>query len=98
VGDVGKCMDLRYSIYGIFIYHAHNNPFITKCIPISYQPETRLICGVDKALSGGLIRRRGLCEVAPSATQLMDGSQKSKTRFRPFTSNSQNSQRTSSDT
>jgi hypothetical protein len=53
-------------------------------------PRTRLICGIDKALSGGLIRIRGLCEVAPSAaTQLTDGSQKSKNWFRPFISNSQ---------
>jgi hypothetical protein len=66
----------------------------TRLLTIKKHPDTRtrlLICGVDKALSGGLIRIRGLYAVAPSATQLTDGSQKSKNRFTPFTSNSQNS-------
>jgi hypothetical protein len=39
----------------------------TRLLTIKKHPDTRtrLICGVDKALSGGLIRIRGLCEVAP---------------------------------
>ncbi len=54
----------------------------TRLLTIKKHPaDTRtrlLICGVDKALSGGLIRLRGLCAVAPSATQLTDGSLKNQ--------------------